>query len=228
MKIVFVALISISTIKPIINKGLNNETNNQTEKLTVLKLNTTLLNKIVFQLVNDKRRKKGLDTLEFNFSLNEVALNYQNEFEFRRFKNTTSVERKIKKSLNSKTKKAGFDGGLVLPILAECEALDYDRKTDYFLDRNNKDSEFKLFYGKKPRKSEKNPERKSIEALNYFTFAKKLLKNLDSENKKQLYAKAYKWGGVNLQWYYKSLNKRKIPQIKMIFILGGYATYGMR
>lgn len=228
MKIIFVALISIYAGNPSIYKGLKTSTNNQPDKLTVLTFNTNLLNKIVFKLVNDKRKKKGLDTLKYTFALNEVALNYQNEFEFRRFKNTTSVERKIQKSLDSKTKKAGFDGGLVLPILAECEALDYTRKTDYFLDRNKKDSEFKLYYGKKPRKNEVNPQRKPLEALNYHAFAKKLLKNLDSENKKQLYAKAYKWGGVNLQWHYKSLNKRKIPQIKMIFILGGYATSGMR
>lgn len=228
MKIIFVALISIYASNPFFHKGLKTSTNNQPDKLTVLTFNTNLLNKIVFKLVNDKRKKKGLDTLKYTFALNEVALNYQNEFEFRRFKNTTSVERKIQKSLDSKTKKAGFDGGLVLPILAECEALDYTRKTDYFLDRNKKDSEFKLYYGKKPRKNEVNPQRKPLEALNYHAFAKKLLKNLDSENKKQLYAKAYKWGGVNLQWHYKSLNKRKIPQIKMIFILGGYATSGMR
>lgn len=197
------------------------------EKLTVKSLNHKLLNKTVFQLINEKRKKKGLDTLAFTTPLNEVAIKYQDELEFRRFKNTVSIERKINKSLYARTKKAGFDGGLVLPIVGEFNALDYDGK-EFFLDKTNKDSTFKLFYGKKPRKSEKNPVRTEIEALDYYSFAKKVLKELESENKKQLYSKVYKWGGLHLQWHYKSLNKRKIPQIKMVFLLGGYATAGMR
>jgi len=60
-----------------------------------------------------------------------------------------------------------------------------------------------------------------------LSFAKQLLSNLESDNKKNLYSKSYKWGGLHLQWYYKSINKNKIPQIKMIFILGGYQTAGM-
>ena len=228
MKTLFLVLISTLSIKPSYDKGSISQATQQSNKLTVTKLNNNLLNKIVFKLVNNKRRKKGLDTLEYTYALNEVALKYQNEFELRRFKNTSSVERKIKKSLGSRTKKAGFDGGLVLPILAEFEALDYDGKSEYFIDRNKTDSEFKLYYGKKPRKNEVNPQRKPIEAFDYWTFAKKLLKNLESENKKKLYAKSYKWGGLHLQWHYKSLNKRKIPQIKMVFLLGGFATAGMR
>lgn len=198
------------------------------EKLSVRALNHSLLNKTVFKLVNAKRKKKGLDTLEYNNALNNVAIKYQDEFEFRRFKNTPSIERKINKTLYQRTRKAGFDGGLVLPVVGEYEALNYDGKTEYFLNKNDKKSEFKLFYGKKPRKSEKDPVRTKIEALDYESFAKKILKKLESDNKKQLYSKAYKWGGLHLQWYYKSLNKRKIPQIKMVFLLGGFATAGMR
>ena len=88
-------------------------------------------------------------------------------------------------------------------------------------------SEFKLFYGKRPNKNTKNQTRKEIQPLSYFHFAKNILKKLESENKKQLYAKSYKWGGLHLQWYYKSFNKRKIPEIKMIFLLGGHQTAGM-
>ena len=200
----------------------------KTEKLSVKTLNNKLLNETVFQLVNLKRRKKGLDVLTFTSALNKVSLKFQDKLELRRFTNTSSIERKIGRTLYNKTKNAGFDGGLVVPVVGEYEALDYDGKSEFFYDKNEKQSEFKLFYGKKPRKSEPNPFREEIQALDYYSFGKKILKKLESENKKELYSKAYKWGGIHLQWYYKSLNKRKIPQIKMIFILGGYATAGMR
>lgn len=200
----------------------------KTKKLGVKTLNHTLLNETVFKLVNNKRRKKGLDALTYASALNKVSLKFQDKLELRRFANTSSIERKISRTLYNKTKSAGFDGGLVVPVVGEYEALDYDGKSEFFYNRNEKQSEFKLFYGKKPRKSELNPSRTEIQALDYYSFAKKILKKIESENKKELYSKAYKWGGVHLQWYYKSLNKRKIPQIKMIFILGGYATAGMR
>ncbi|MBO72321.1 MAG: hypothetical protein CMD35_01770 [Flavobacteriales bacterium] len=216
-----------------INKRIKSQTktnysNAKSQKISVRSFDNILLNKTVFQLVNDKRRKKGLDSLRFNSALNKVSLEFQDKLELKRFSNPSSIERKINRSLYIKTKNEGFDGGLVVPIVGEYEALDYDGKSEYFYSKNNKKSEFKLFYGKKPRKSEVNPVRKEIEPLDYHSFAKKILKKLESENKKQLYSKAYKWGGLHLQWYYKSLNKRKIPQIKMIFVLGGYATAGMR
>jgi len=204
------------------------QSNNSSDKLSIRDLNHEKLNRTVFRLINEKRNKKGLDTLSYNEALNKVATKYQDEFEFRRFKNTPSIERKINKDLFKRTKKAGFDGGLVLPVVGEFEALDYDEKQEFFLNKEDKDSEFKLYYGKRPRKSEKNPMRNPIEPMSYEGFAKLVLKNLESDNKKALYSKAYKWGGVHLQWYYKSLNKRKIPQIKMVFLLGGYATVGMR
>ena len=219
-------------------KVKNNKINNLIEginyayakrkKIGIKTLNHSLLNKTVFQLVNDKRRKKGLDTLKYTSALNKVSLKFQDKLELRRFTNTSSIERKINRTLYHKTKNYGFDGGLVIPIVGESKALNYDGKSEFFYKKSDKKSEFKLFYGKKPRKSELNPSRTEIEALNYYNFAKTILKKLESENKKELYSKAYKWGGLHLQWYYKSLNKRKIPQIKMIFILGGYATAGMR
>ena len=197
-------------------------------KIGVRTIDHTLLNQTVFYLVNEKRRKKGLQPLEYTSSLNQVAIKYQDDLEFKRFKNTPSIERKINRTLFKRTKKAGFDGGLVLPIVGERPAMDYDGKAEFFVDKNSKDSEFKLFYGKKPKKNEKDAVREAVEALDYYSFTKKMMKKLDSENKKQLYSKAYKWGGVHLQWYYKSLNKRKMPTIKMVFLLGGYATVGMR
>lgn len=196
--------------------------------LTVRGFKSELLNETIFQLVNQKRIKKGLKALDYDASLNEVCRDYQDEFEFKNFRNSGSIERKIARKVHLKTKKAGFKGKLILPVVGQSEALNYNKKKEFHLNLNNHESEFHLYYGKKPRKSEQNPDREPIKAFNYYAFAKNLLNEMDSEHKKQLYKKHYKWGGIHTQWYYKSLNKRRIPKIKMIFLLGGYATAGMR
>jgi hypothetical protein len=190
-------------------KQSSDYTKAKNEKLSILSLDSEFLNQTVFRLINEKRRKKGVDTLEYSAELNNVCRKYQDELEFRRFKNTPSIERKINKQLSSRTKKSGF------------------KEQDFFIMKTETKSEFKLFYGKRPSKNAKNKTRKEVQPLNYFHFAKNILRKLESENKKQLYAKSYNWGGLHLQWYYKSLNKRKIPEIKMIFLLGGHQTAGM-
>ena len=129
MKPILFIFFSLVIGQPALEKENIDQPSHFSEKLSVMQLNHSLLNTIVFKLINAKRQKKGLDTLEYNAALNQVAQNYQNEFELRRFKNTTSVERKINKNLYKRTKKAGFDGGLVLPIIAEFDALDYDGKS---------------------------------------------------------------------------------------------------
>ena len=227
LSLIFIITLSFNKENNITTDNFNIETA-KTETLGVRTLNNTLLNKTILFLINKKRKKKGLEVLKYDSSLNQVSIKYQNDLEFKRFKNVGSVERKITRTLYIRTKKAGFNGGLVIPIAAECEAMDYDGKTEFFVNKNAKDSEFKLFYGKKPKKSETNPMREVVKPLNYYSLAKKLIKSLDSENKKEFYSKAYKWGGMHLQWYYKSLNKRRMPKIKMVFLLGGYATAGIR
>ena len=122
-------------------KVKNNKINNLKEginyayakrkKIGIKTLNHSLLNKTVFQLVNDKRRKKGLDTLKYTSALNKVSLKFQDKLELRRFTNTSSIERKINRTLYNKTKNYGFDGGLVIPIVGESKALNYDGKSEH-------------------------------------------------------------------------------------------------
>lgn len=67
----------------------------------------------------------------------------------------------------------------------------------------------------------------SIDLYDYRGFAVDFLENMASPNKKKLYSKSYKWVGIQTMWYYKSINRKKIPQIKVVFILGGFQTAGM-
>ena len=199
----------------------------ENQLLSVRSFDEKVMNDLIFQLVNEKRLKKGLEVLKHEPALSSAAKEYQSKFEFRRFKYPEKIERKIERKLYLKTRRLGFKGGLVLPIVGQGNAIDYKKGTDFFYDKKETDTEFHLFYGDKPRKKDKDKFRVSIPHHSYLSFAKNFLKELESKNKKKLYSKSYKWGGLHLQWYYKSINKKKIPQLKMIFILGGYQTSGM-
>lgn len=205
--------------------GFVNQADNH---IGVKTFDTALLNDLVMQKINKKRVKKGLSAFVLDEHLSDLCLQYNSEFEGRNYKNTSSIERKIEKTLYTKAKKKGFKGGLILPIVADAHAMDFNDQNDFFSDKLQTTSEFKLFEGKKPAKSNKNYDYIEIKSLSYSVFADKILNELTSENKKQLYSKAFKWAGLHLQWHYKSLFKRKLPRVKMICIVGGYQTAGMR
>ena len=202
-------------------------TQSENQLLSVRSFDEQVMNNLIFRLVNEKRVKKGLEALEHEPALSSVAKQYQSKLEFRRFRYPEKIERKIERKLSFKTRRLGFKGGLVLPIVGQGNAIDYKKGADFFYDKKENDTEFHLFYGDKPRKKDKDKFRAGIPHHSYLSFAKNFLKGLESKNKKKLYSKSYKWGGLHLQWYYKSINKKKIPQLKMIFILGGYQTSGM-
>lgn len=193
--------------------------------LTLKNMNHGLLNQLVMQEVNAIRQAKGVDALDSNKVLHDLSVQYHSTFEFRRFNKPTSIERRIKRAVHDDARKKGFTGGIVVPVCGQYYALDYDGKSDFFYNKADEKTELKMYYGPKSKSKRKDVEVKPIPHHTYQSFAKAIVKNLNSENKKQLFKEAYKWGEVHLQWHYKSLYRNhKIPKIKAIFILSGYET----
>jgi len=187
-----------------------------------------LLNKTVFQLINKERRKRKVDSVAFSHSLYQVARKNQSLLEFRTFKNGAKIQTKINKNLQKTVKDLGFKGGLSTSVAAECNAINYEKGKPFFHLKNDQENKLGLYYGAK--KDLKNPDMtvEKIPNYTYHQFAETLLKSLTSKQKKILYSKSYSEMGVQLNWYYKSLHKRRIPQIKVIVIVGGYITAGIR
>lgn len=197
------------------------------DEITPTHLDAKLVNNLLIGLINQKRIAKGLDTLEVNESLNTVCRRIQSKLEFRSFQHPDKIERKINKDLYKATRSEGFDGGLVLPVACQYNGINYKAGKAFYFDKKDESTEFQLFYGEKPRKKDLDQEVKSIDLYDYNQFAEDFLANISSSNQKYLYSKSYKWIGVQTMWYYKSIHKKKIPQIKVVFILGGFQTAGM-
>lgn len=183
-----------------------------------------LLNKIVFEYVNELRVKKGKTVLEHDTQLLEIAEEYQTEFQFRRFHDPSRYERKMDRTIYDKKAKRKIDASLLLPICAQYHAIDYTEGKEFFFDDEDTDTELHLFYGPRSKSKRKDAVITPIPYHSYKSFAKKLIDNMESERKKELLNKAYKWGAVKLQWNYKTLYKNRIPKIKAVFILAGYQT----
>jgi hypothetical protein len=230
MKSVVCSLICFLLFSSFLNKHEKNRTSNETPSLVLSFENTDheLLNQIVFQLINIERLRRKLDTLAFNTSLYQIARKSQSTLEFRTFNNPLKIQSKINRKLNEKAKKMGYKGGILVSLASQHNAIDYEKGKEFFHKKNDKTNKLGLYYGTK--KDLKNPSITVLKIPNYtyIEFASALLKNLSSKQKKILYNASYRDLGLQLNWYYKSLHKRKIPQIKLVTILGGYMTDGIR
>lgn len=190
--------------------------------------NHEVLNRTVLHLINKERVKKEVDTLGFNAALFQLCRFYQSKLEFKSFSNPKAIESKINKKINAKAKSNGYNGGITNSIAVQHNAIHYEKDKPFFYIKDDKNSEFGLYYGLK-KDFKKHPEKVSeIPHFTYREFAQKLLNSLDKRQRKILYANSYKDIGIQLNWHYKSLHKKKIPQIKMVVVLGGYMTDGVR
>lgn len=187
-----------------------------------------LLNRTVFELINQERKLKKLPLLKRNEKLGTLAKSYQSTLEFKSFKNPLRIESKINKKLTEKAKKRGYKGGILQAVALQHNGINYEKDRPFFYRKDDQKNQLGMYYGSK-KELKKNPDNLTpIPNYTYVGFAKALLSQLSKKQKKMLYSKSYEDLGIQLNWHYKSLHKRKIPQIKLVVLLGGYVTLGIR
>lgn len=196
--------------------------------LTLENTDHNLLNEVVLAHINLNRAERNLSPLLLNSSLYHLAQQSQFSLEFRPFKDVKKTQSKINKSLREKLKLTAYKGRLAESVAIQHNAINYKKGEAFFHLKGDKTNKLGLYYGAK--KDLKNPQTtvKKIPNYTYDQFAQAMLNTLSSKQKKILYSSTYQDIGLQLNWYYKSLHKRKIPQLKMVAILGGYITAGTR
>ncbi|MFM7022913.1 MAG: hypothetical protein ACKOXB_08035 [Flavobacteriales bacterium] len=192
--------------------------------LTVADTDPELLNATVFHAINKMRQQKGKEALLHSPEMQKLAASYMGKVENRNFASADVIRKKFLKNILKDAKENGFKGTLLDLNVLQSQAVDYNGKT-FFYNKKDQSTELHLFYGERPTKQDKKQDREAIPNYTYKSFAENLvtaLLKLDKENKTT--SKAYKYSACVLQWDYSSLYKKKIPQIKLIQVVGGFQT----
>jgi len=194
------------------------------KEFTLADTDPELLNAAVFHAVNEMRSQKGKLPFQYSPELQKLVNVYLSKVENKSFISGEAIRKKFAKSILKDAKERGFKGTLVDLNALQSQAISYNNKI-FFYNKKDISTDLHLFYGERPAKTDKNQEREAIPFYTYKTFAEnavaQLLK-LDEENK--VTSKAYKFSACVLQWDYNSLYKSRIPQIKMLQIVGGFQT----
>ena len=200
----------------------------ENEELIFERYNPILLQRTVLTLINNKRTAKGLDSLKNNIVLERSAKQFQSKLEFKGFQNSERIESKINRKLTDAVKKSGYSGALAVSIACQHQGINYKKGSEFFHKKNDQGNILGMYYGEKKILKTDYSELDTIPNYTYYEFATALLDGLEKHQKKILFSSAYKDIGIQLSWHYKSLHKRKIPQIKLIAVVGGFMTAGLR
>lgn len=183
-----------------------------------------LLNATLFHAINLLREKKGKTAFEYSEELYKMSKEYMDKMEKKKFTDPEAIQKRYAKVMLNNAQAKGFKGTLVNMNAIEYQAVNYNGK-EFFYNKKDTNTALHLFYGKPPVKNEKKPERDSIDCYTYKSFAEAVLGELLKEDKQKITtSKAYRFSACVLQWDYSTLYKKRIPQIKLIQMAGGFQT----
>jgi hypothetical protein len=184
-----------------------------------------LLNQLVLEKINSKRAKKHATEIASHKVLGEVASFYTNTYVLRKFENSEDNRLFIKKKIRKICKAHGYDPRLTTFTINTLNAIRYTRRS-YYYDKEENESELHLYYGDhKPTKKEKQAESYKPEAMKLYSYeeianliAEQLIK---SSGRLKTLNTAYSQIGLSCAVEPRSIGGRKIPQLKIIMLLGG-------
>lgn len=199
------------------------ETNLPDQEIDVNDIDEELLNATLFFYINKKRakgRRKALIPSESLFmacsnilekysgnTINKLGTYSSNK---RRNKKKNS---KLQKILKKHSKGNGFKGSFVSAELMYLPVMKISKGEKYFFDDELEEGENNFFFGKK-NKRKKDPT--PIASHSYLSLVKQIIK----QKPRQIKAKQFSELGCQIQIVQKS--KKKIPYVKVIWMLGGY------
>ncbi len=193
-------------------------------KLNVNTADPELLNATLFHAINLLREKKGKTAFEYSEELYKMSKEYMDKMEKKKFTDPEAIQKRYAKVMLNDAQAKGFKGTLVNMNAIEYQAVNYNSK-EFFYNKKDTTTALHLFYGKPPVKNEKKPERDSIACYTYKTFADAVVDELLKTDKQKIStSKAYRFSACVLQWDYSTLYKKRIPQIKLIQLAGGFQT----
>lgn len=183
-----------------------------------------LMDATVFHLLNQKRTALGLPLLKHHTSLYQAGRKIQSEFEFRPFVQEDKTNARIRKSIEKDRWSLGFEGQLSTAFALQIDGLNWNSEQLFHYDEASPShTGFHLFEGKSSSK-----EKIELPTYTYLECAKSIVNALSKEAQEAILSNIYEDCGIHVMWYYKTLNRRKIPQVKAVIILGGYATKGIK
>ena len=182
------------------------------------------LNSLVLEKINLKRESKSETPLEFSASLQKTALYFTRDLRLRKFEQLRNERKVLMQKVRLLSWKNGYTNTMLNVVITQQNAVNFGGGKFYH-DRDDTETNSRLFYGDAPSKAEKKkPDFTSrpIKDFSYDELAEIIAKQflLDKRIFKCLNS-GYSLVGCSCYLEKKTVNRKRIPILKAIFILGG-------
>lgn len=186
------------------------------QEFNVFEYDTQLLNAAIFFALNRERASGNKDLFKYDPNLSTAAFNYVLLKSRKRLEDTKANNDKLAKDFPGAGSLFSFYGKLQNFNIGVINAIRYKKGKAFFYNKKDENTLLKLYYGDK---KDKNKEHPPLEFMNYNEFAVYLLHLID---KKNLRSKAYEYVGCYAMIDPATLNRRRIPQARVMIIYGGF------
>lgn len=183
-----------------------------------------LLRELIMQKINAKREKRKLKPLTLHNALQQTAEQYIAQFRYTRFENNQENKKRLRKHIKKNCQAAGYKNAYLDFQIRAQHAMNY-YGTHYYYDKEDTETSTHLFLVRRPGKTEKSkPGYKPVymKTYTYDELATLIVRVfVRDDGFFSSLNNGYDKYGFALTVDKRTLYRNRIPQVKVLLILGG-------
>lgn len=197
------------------------------DEINFLEINHELMDACLFFSINKLRKKYHRPLLEHNMNLYKVTATYTRTNYSGNFEYDKKDFARADKAVNYFAKEEQFHASQLKTVVNTQKLMNLKGVFNYYYDKpsvTTEESDWGLVKGSSKNRFDTTKTKEFIAPLTYLELCNQLSKQFASKFRKDLRSKAYSEGSCSVLFDQKTLFKKKIPSVKVIFIFAGERT----
>lgn len=179
-----------------------------------------LLSMAVMIVINEKRKKKNRDPLEYNVSLDRISRNYTRTYSTSKFKPINGVG-SFRRPLKKAAERVNYRVSLIEPIIGRPSLVRY-KGSNFWHNRKDTEPGFQLYKGAKPSPKDSAYVPEPVEPHTYRSFAENVVaREIGSRGRADVLDKYYDHMACHVDVVESSIYKSRLPYAKVLIMVSG-------
>ena len=192
------------------------------DEITPSDMDFDLLEAMLFEQINEYRKRKRKNGLKYSEDLQLINNNYTKQFSYRKFNGMSSSSPKLNKSLRLIIPKTTFYGRIANMFSGHVAIVDYKGRKQFYYEKKDDETDYRLFYGKRSHLKDSTIKVVPIPLLSYEEFAQYVMKKVfKGRGKREMKSSAYTHMACEVFVIEKTLFRKKIPMAVVVITFGG-------
>ncbi len=197
------------------------------DEIDFLNINQKLIDACLFFSINKLRKKYHRPALEHNMDLYKMASAYTQTSYLSSFQNDKKDKTKASKAVKYFAKKLEFHSSQLKTVVNTQLLMNLKGVYQFYYDKpsvTNNESDWGIVSGSSKHRFDSTKTKEFIAPLTYSEFCNQLSKQFSLRHRKDLKNKAFSEGSCSVLLDPRTIFKKKVPSVKVIFVYAGKRT----